>query len=618
MFNKLPLRAKAICFGIALGTLPVLGIGAVAYYFANRSIAQDVMQFQKAYAVELADKMSRFMFERYGDIQAIANLAILADPRVSSIVPQKQKEETLNRYLDTYQVYDSIAVFDLQGNVLVRSRGEALGNHRNRDYFQQVIKSERPYVSNPEFSESTREWAIYLAAPVKDVTTGNIIAIARSRLPIKYLQQRIKNIISGEQQSFVVDANGKIFITYNPKEVGQEVQLEYPIFKQLRIEKQADVRLIFSQTDKTEKVLASAPTTELTGMPNLNWIVAVDNDAAVVFKAQRELLVTLLIGTGVTALLASAIAAALASRTTNSINEIVSTISSSTTEIAATIEEQERVASQQATSVNQTTTTMTELGVSSKGSAEQAEISAENARQLLKLAEASAAAARQVLNLAEGGTHTVERTLEEMTALKEKVGAIGQQTLHLSEQTNQISSITNIVSDLASQTNMLALNAAVEAVRAGEHGKGFGVVAAEIRKLADQSKQSAQKINALVIAIQSAINSTVIVTDEGRKTAESGIKLSQETAAAFTNVTHAINEVVLNKQETSLIAINDIVVSSQQISLTAQQQAIAIQQVVEAMNNLNQGAAQTATGITQTKIGIQKLNEAAQNLKAIV
>jgi hypothetical protein len=114
-----------------------------------------------------------------------------------------------------------------------------------------------------------------------------------------------------------------------------------------------------------------------------------------------------------------------------------------------------------------------------------------------------------------------------MNALREKVDAIADQILRLSEQTNQIGGISGLVSDLANQTNMLALNAAVEAVLAGEHGKGLAVVSGEIRKLADQSRKSAEKINALVADIQTAINSTVMVTDEGTKTVEEGVKIAQ-------------------------------------------------------------------------------------------
>lgn len=279
----------------------------------------------------------------------------------------------------------------------------------------------------------------------------------------------------------------------------------------------------------------------------------------------------------------------LARKIIRPINQVTNVLASSSNEIAATIDQQERMASQQATAVSQTTTTMDELGTASQQSAEQAEI--------------AALAAKQVSDLATVGTTAVEHTLDDMTALKQRVGAIADQISQLSAQTNQIGIITALVSDLANQTNMLALNAAIEAVRAGEQGKGFSVVAAEIRKLADQSKKSAEKIQGLIGNIQTAIDSTVIATDEGSKTVDQGMRTAQETSATFANVAEAINDVVL---------------SSTQISLTAKQQAIATQQVIAAMDALNRGAEQTAVGISQTKVSTQRLNEAALNLQSVV
>ncbi len=271
------------------------------------------------------------------------------------------------------------------------------------------------------------------------------------------------------------------------------------------------------------------------------------------------------------------------------IAEIVDAIASSSSEIAASVTQQERITAQQASSVNQTTATMDELSRSSRQSADQAELATVGAQQALKLTE--------------NGTQAVQRTLEGMDTLKHKVDAIAMQINHLGEQTKQIGSITDLVGDLANQTNMLALNAAVEAVRAGEQGKGFAVVASEIRKLADQSKKSAEKINALIADIQTSIQTTVKVTDEGTTTVENGVKIAQETANSFSGVMEAVNEIFLN---------------SQQISLSSQQRAIAIDQVVDTMAKLNLAAQETASGIRQITVSIQQLTEAAQNLQTVV
>ncbi|MBD2182366.1 methyl-accepting chemotaxis protein [Aerosakkonema funiforme] len=272
-----------------------------------------------------------------------------------------------------------------------------------------------------------------------------------------------------------------------------------------------------------------------------------------------------------------------------SIDRETEVIVSCASELAVTVEQQERASSQQVGSVNQTTVTMDELGVSSQQSAKQA--------------ESAATGAREALNLALKGSKSVAYSLDGMAKLKEKVSAIAEQILHLSQQTNQIGEISRFVSDIANQTNMLALNATVEAVRAGENGKGFGVVAAEIRKLADESKKSAVKINILVADIQSAIDSTAIVTNEGTKTVEEGVEVAKSTAEAFTGVMNAIDSVALNNQ---------------QISLNINQQAVAINQVADAMNTINSAAKETTGGISQVRLGIQKLDDSARNLKAVV
>jgi methyl-accepting chemotaxis protein len=262
---------------------------------------------------------------------------------------------------------------------------------------------------------------------------------------------------------------------------------------------------------------------------------------------------------------------------------------STSTQIASTVEQQERSLAEQAASVNETTTTIEELGASSRQAAEQA--------------DASASGAQQAIAISGDGSRIVSRTMSGIGELREKVEAIADKIMQLSEQTAQISSISDMVSDIASQTNMLSLNAAVEAARAGEQGKGFAVVAGEVRKLAEQSKKSADKIKVLVAEVQTSINSTVMVTDEGTKTAAESIRLAEETAGAFNGIASSINDVFLN---------------SQQIALSAKQQAVAVQQAVSAMNAINLGAKETAAGVSQVKAATKDLAGTAKELQAIV
>lgn len=271
------------------------------------------------------------------------------------------------------------------------------------------------------------------------------------------------------------------------------------------------------------------------------------------------------------------------------VENLTTGIANSSREMAITIAEQERIASQQASSVNETTATIDELEASSQHAAEQA--------------NAAVDAARQAFEASEEGMQAVDESLDGMVALEHKVETIADKILTLSDRASQIGDISQLVMDFANQTNLLALNSSVEAVRAGEHGKGFAVVANEIRKLADQSQKSADKINTLVSDIQSAVNETVMVAEQGTKTVKTGVESAQRTEAAFSEVKNAVNQVVLNNQ---------------QVSLNLKQQVNAIQQVVHAMDVINRGARETATGLIQTKAGTEQLNKAASVLQKTV
>lgn len=267
--------------------------------------------------------------------------------------------------------------------------------------------------------------------------------------------------------------------------------------------------------------------------------------------------------------------------------EPVSTISSSATEIAATIAQHERTVLQQTASVSETTATAEELRVSAQTSSNQAE----NTAALIK----------KSLQLIEDGSVSAQRSTVGMDDLQKKVQGVAEQILQLSEQAGQIGVIAKVLGDLSSETNMLALNAAVEAARAGENGKGFAVVASEIRKLADQSKKSAERANALVADIQKATNSAVMVAEEGSKTAKEMFNISTQHSETFQSLAEYADMIDQN---------------AQQVVLNSRQQAGALSQISDAMKNLNVGSTEMATGTKQTKVGLQNLTDVAASLFA--
>lgn len=596
--NNLPLRTKAIAFAIALGTVPVLLIGITNYFSSVQQSRKEAISAQENLAADVGNKVGRFMFERYGDIQVLANLPILANPEKTAGITPQQKQAALDKYAKIYAVYDSIAVADVSGRTILQTTGETISNLGEQDYFKAALKTKQVVIAPPTKSPADGKYYVLLAAPIVNVNTNKITGVVRSRIPANNLEQLLQvdestlsdsSKLAASAEYHLIGSDGKFFAAQEKQQIGRDAKSDFASFAQMQADKKVASAVNNDSFDKAKQLISYAPVSQIQGMPNLNWSVVLAENTATLYAGEGRLLLNLLLGTGVTALLASGLAVVFANRTTQLIQGIASAIASSSTEIAATVEQQERTVSQQASSVNETTTTMEELGASSRQSAQQA--------------EASATGASQALNLAEEGTQSVHQTLQGMTTLKEQVNAIAQAIIRLSEQTGQIGSVSSLVGNLANQTNMLALNAAVEAARAGEHGKGFGVVAGEIRKLADQSKKSSEKINTLVADIQAAINTTVMVTDEGTKKVDRSMELTQGTAQIFTGVADSVNNVFLN---------------SQQISLSAKQQAIAVQQVVAAMNSINLGAKESASGITQVKSSTQQLKDAAQQLKAVV
>ena len=158
-----------------------------------------------------------------------------------------------------------------------------------------------------------------------------------------------------------------------------------------------------------------------------------------------------------------------------------------------------------------------------------------------------------------------ERTGETMRDMQDSVQTVADRSLSLGARSQKIGEILELINDIADQTNLLALNAAIEAARAGEGGRGFGVVADEVRRLAERSKTSAAEIGGIVESVQGETSATVMAMEKGARQMQQGLALLEVVADA-----------------------------AGQVRLTTQQQRGATAQVVETMGQLNDASRQVA------------------------
>lgn len=211
--------------------------------------------------------------------------------------------------------------------------------------------------------------------------------------------------------------------------------------------------------------------------------------------------------------------------------------------------------------------------------------------------------AQQGLQVAHDGRQTSEKLALGMQRIREQMTLVGDTIMKLSEQSQVIIEITTTVEDLADQSNLLAVNAAIEAAKAGEHGKGFTVVAQEIKSLAEQSKQATKQARSILGDIQKATGAAVMATEQGSKAVDQGVEEA-------TRASESIQALSRNFSESTQ--------SAAQIAAANKEQLMAIDQVTTAMQNIEEVTSQNVASMKHLEIAVQSLKEMGQNLTRTV
>ena len=271
------------------------------------------------------------------------------------------------------------------------------------------------------------------------------------------------------------------------------------------------------------------------------------------------------------------------------LREGFSILSSSSTEILATVSQVAASAAETATAVSETSTTAEEVK-------QTAHVSNQKAKAVQESAQKATA-------ISEKGGEAVNDTLEGMEHIREQMESIAGTVVHLSEQGQAIGEIIAVVNDLAEQSNLLAVNAAIEATRAGEYGKSFGVVAQEVKSLAEQSRQATTQVRTILMEVQKATSAAVLATEQGTKAVALGVKQAGDAGAAI----KALSGSVVEAAQAAI-----------QIAASSQQQLVGMDQIASAISNIKQATTQNMSGTRQLETSATNLQELGVRLKVLV
>ncbi|MDQ1362592.1 MAG: methyl-accepting chemotaxis protein WspA [Pseudomonadota bacterium] len=261
-------------------------------------------------------------------------------------------------------------------------------------------------------------------------------------------------------------------------------------------------------------------------------------------------------------------------------------VTSSATEIAATSKEQEATVAEQAASTNQIMSTITEISATGNELLHTMD-------EVRKVAENTAVSANQ----GQLAMTSMENTMEQMRAATE---SISSKLAVLSEKADNINNVVTTINRVADQTNLLSLNAAIEAEKAGEYGRGFSVVATEIRRLADQTAVATWDIEQMVKEMLSAVSAGVMSMDKFREEVNRGVNDVAKVGVQLSNIIEQV-QALLPRFETATEGMR--------------LQAEGAEQIKESMIQLNETAQQTAESLHQSNQSIDQLKEAARGLQ---
>jgi methyl-accepting chemotaxis protein len=268
---------------------------------------------------------------------------------------------------------------------------------------------------------------------------------------------------------------------------------------------------------------------------------------------------------------------------------IANRVAAASEELSAQVEQVSRGAAEQRARVDGTATAMTEMN--------------STVMEVAKSAGEAAGQSETTRSKAADGAALVDKVVQAINTVNTVAGTLQTNMQGLGGKAENIGGVMNVISDIADQTNLLALNAAIEAARAGEAGRGFAVVADEVRKLAEKTMSATKEVGNNITAIQQSAHVNIKEVGEAARAVADATELANTSGKALAEIV-------------DLASSNSAVVSS--IATAAEEQSATSEEISRSIADINRIVGETADGMTQAAAAVQELSRMAQELNTVM
>jgi len=633
------MKKKLITILMIVSILPIILVSAFYYHVFQKNLMEICNEIGLTQVQRTQSNVNEFMEKHLMALRSMADNPSLKNRDLVAAKPLLVAGVKLFPEM-------SMVMDDLNGNQILRGDNEKMGFVGTREFYKSAVAGTEA-ISEPLVSSTNGKIGINFAVPIKD-NNSKIIGVIQSLVALDKISEFVKKESSTNTTVFITDGKGVVLAHPKGNLTDKEKDLTNVLFVKNALA--GETGSAEYNNEQGQKMLVYYTADKLTG-----WAICAETPYDVVMSKVygiRTTFVVVLIVTLILVLLIGYFAAGLLikpiikirdravrvaagdlrieqlainsqdemgelARSFNEMTEhlrrLVKQVQTESHHLVGASEELTAGSEQSALASNQVATSITKIAC---GNLEQlravGEVStavgnmAATLQQITATANEVAIAADHAVAITKSGQVSVDHAVVQIGNVDKGTKEVGHAITDLEESSRKIGEIVTLISSIAGQTNLLALNAAIEAARAGEQGRGFAVVADEVRKLAEQSHNAAQEIASLIKDNTADIGKAVWAMEQGSKDVEQGMILVSHAGNDFKNIYQAIQQLSAQVREIS-IAIEDMAIGSQQIVTAVGK--------IETVSKIGASETESASAVTQEQsASIEEIASSSQEL----